>query len=1123
MAMTLEEYPVHGWDTWKRTENVGDFARVEPCGEYPGGAMNILPVADTGQKYELTAYGRIPVEPDDCIIVHFTVVASPAANSGATLMFLFEAKDAAGDWLRIFREPVQKTVSLLPGMEQQVTLTADLKRYDAEKIGYLCPEVVVTDLASGVVTILPIRVERKKSDYVPPRKPQGPGLGGYVIQPDALRHFTWPAPVGEEKFERLLNHFAALGLNIVELAPENRSVAWQWPDGDTITAVHARGAWQISVGETPEDLEPVLRIPGKALTAAAYGTGIIFRGADGLNHLVEGGMEATGMTLLHAEGAPDLLVRQIYIADDACSLCWLEEAERELARAKQRYADNYAYLQPMWGAYDCTRYWENAFQTFTEGLAAMRREAEERTEGFGATLVANPVLRDRYNHLVWMASREFIEETGYFGGVFRKTWFTHLGGAGPIAQTFEFARDCDQLVARARRLANANFREGKDAGGAFAAGWANGLEHIYPAAGDNCALTAECQIDAARGEAEDAQLVLTGGTETLDGLTVEVTPASSEAPPITFYRTEYVSITASPMPKLPLCRPGDSRMPDVLIPIKAGEPLRLERDANLPLQLRVRVPQDTKPGRYDYTVSVRAGEAAVELPLRVVVHNFVLPERPLPNIGGLRPSTLREWYGDHAQTARRNLALEMLDCHLEPLDLYSQTPLVEDLDWAVENGVKAWNLGGSLNALADPEPTLPEFLELYGSTDGKSFRLIPAEFALQPRDPNDSLSDMDVVVTPKASVAKYRYLKIHDSEVRGWHNRSNYHFFYIYGNSPDMGPVAELRRPDGTTQEIASARFLQPDQSPAASGFDDFKESKGMALDNLRDASNRGSVLLEKGAGEVASLRLFNRLKQGNSMGISKFYQAFQEKTKGEGTLYLYGFDEVSEHLNGQMVSALKNTRKAFPAICTISTVAHPEATPEIYELLDVHCPANAYATPRADHRRHLKYGIDYWNYIGGGGYYPFGNFERVDQPLVNSRAFLWESIAFDHIQGFLYWDIHMWRSNNQWIGAKQIDWSRWCTTHGHTNGMGALFYPGPDATIYPSRRAHAIGDGIEDCGAYRLAAEHIAAKGYPEALANRLATIREGFATGMSVFNHDSESVQRNRLALYELLDELQ
>ena len=56
MAMTLEEYPVHGWDTWKRTENVGDFARVEPCGEYPGGAMNILPVADTGQKYELTAY-----------------------------------------------------------------------------------------------------------------------------------------------------------------------------------------------------------------------------------------------------------------------------------------------------------------------------------------------------------------------------------------------------------------------------------------------------------------------------------------------------------------------------------------------------------------------------------------------------------------------------------------------------------------------------------------------------------------------------------------------------------------------------------------------------------------------------------------------------------------------------------------------------------------------------------------------------------------------------------------------------------------------------------------------------------------------------------------------------------
>ena len=50
-----------------------------------------------------------------------------------------------------------------------------------------------------------------------------------------------------------------------------------------------------------------------------------------------------------------------------------------------------------------------------------------------------------------------------------------------------------------------------------------------------------------------------------------------------------------------------------------------------------------------------------------------------------------------------------------------------------------------------------------------------------------------------------------------------------------------------------------------------------------------------------------------------------------------------------------------------------------------------------------------------------------------------------------------------------------------------------------------------------------MAAKGNPAELTKRLEAIREGFATGMSVFNHDAEAVQRNRIALYDLPDELQ
>lgn len=1115
-----KEYPTYGWNTWKREGNCGAIERIEPNATFKDGALKFVPEQDSQKKYSLQSYGDVPAKSDEVVEVTFRVRSSEDASPGTSMIFMLDTKNAKQEWYKVFKTPVQKPLDLLPGTEQTITLKADFKQFDANELGFVCPVVEMNDLTEGHVVLLPIVVKTERSTYVPPRKPQGPGLEGYVIQEEALKQFKWPAPVAEGKFERLLN-YAALGLNIVELSPGNKAVAWQWPDGDTMTAVYRGGAWRISVGETPETQTEKLVVDGKKLTAAEYGSGVLFRGADGVVHLIEGGLEATGHTLLRAKGTPEIAVRELYIADDACSLFWIDEAQRELRRARKAYADNETYIPPIWGAYNVARKWENAFDFYGQALENMKQDVLARTEGFSSALIADPILHDRYGQLIWMAAREYIEESGYFGGIFRKTWFSHLGGAGQVGQTVEFARRCDELVARARRLGKANFKEGIAAGEEFAAGWLNGLEHVYSTAGNNGRLSREWTLDVARGEAEDAQLVLTSGSVAVGGLSVSINSDANDAPVFSLYRTECITITPSPMPMLPLCHPGDSKMPDILIPLAENETINLDKDTNLAIQARVHVAHDAKPGRYTYSITVQRDNAQIVLPLTVVVHDFDIPYRPLPNIAGLRPSTFREWYKDDAQKARRNMSLELLDCHLEPLDLYSQTPIVEDQDWAVEHGVQGWNFGGNLNALADPDPTMLEFLKLLGSADGKNFKVIPAEFSLVRREEANPLSDVDLVVMPKASVAKYRYLKIHDSEVRGWYNRCNYHFFYVYANSP-FGPTVSLTFADDTEKEISNALFLQPDKNPTASGIGQFKAIGGIALDNLRDASNCGSVLFEKGEGELKSLRLFNRLKQANLEGMSRFYNAFLEKTDGKSEIYLYGFDEVDSYLNGQLISALKNTKLAFPKIKTISTVAHAEANPEIFELLDIHCPTNVYAMPRFNKRLNERVGTDYWTYIGGGGYYPFGNFERVDQPLVNSRAFLWEPIAFDHIKGFLFWDIHMWRSNNHLIGVEKVDWSQWCSTHGETNGMGALFYPGPNATIFPSRRAHAICDGIEDYAAFKLAKGKITAMGNPKELAERLAAIRENFSTGMSVFNQDADSVQQNRLKLYRLLDEL-
>lgn len=221
------------------------------------------------------------------------------------------------------------------------------------------------------------------------------------------------------------------------------------------------------------------------------------------------------------------------------------------------------------------------------------------------------------------------------------------------------------------------------------------------------------------------------------------------------------------------------------------------------------------------------------------------------------------------------------------------------------------------------------------------------------------------------------------------------------------------------------------------------------------------------------------------------------------------------------MLSAVKNAGIAFPDVEIVSTVGNPKAMPEIFAHIKYHCPANAFALPRYNQAVHEKYGTDFWTYVGGGGYYPFATFERVDQPLIYSRAFCWEPIAFDHIKGILYWDIHMWRNNEKLKQQQETDWSMWNTTHGDNNGMGALFYPGANCQPYPSMRAAAIRDGIDDYNYVKLAEEHIAQQ--PDALQNslrqELQTLKDRLCTGMSVFCTNPQELMQIREQLINLI----
>ena len=132
--------------------------------------------------------------------------------------------------------------------------------------------------------------------------------------------------------------------------------------------------------------------------------------------------------------------------------------------------------------------------------------------------------------------------------------------------------------------------------------------------------------------------------------------------------------------------------------------------------------------------------------------------------------------------------------------------------------------------------------------------------------------------------------------------------------------------------------------------------------------------------------------------------------------------------------------------------------------------------------------------------------------------------IGFEFIEGMLYWDYPLWRFNGQFTGQNDMDWSRWTDTHNTNNGMGAIFYPGPDGESYPSRRATALRDGLDDVLAVRLARKLIATKssGKQAVLNAQLQGICDVFCTSMTNYCKDIQKMNKNRIKLYNFIEQL-
>ena len=152
-------------------------------------------------------------------------------------------------------------------------------------------------------------------------------------------------------------------------------------------------------------------------------------------------------------------------------------------------------------------------------------------------------------------------------------------------------------------------------------------------------------MEGARGAYEAYQIIVTANGSALNGVNMSASALSDgnghtiAASNLTFFCQAFIDFTginvAGGNQPVPANSPtNDGRIPDALIPFidpytnnPVGAPFNVSAGLNQPIWLDVFIPKNTVAGTYTGNVTVTAtGQAAVNVPITLIVWNFVLPD-----------------------------------------------------------------------------------------------------------------------------------------------------------------------------------------------------------------------------------------------------------------------------------------------------------------------------------------------------------------------------------------------------------------------------------------------------------------------------------------------------------------
>ena len=620
-------------------------------------------------------------------------------------------------------------------------------------------------------------------------------------------------------------------------------------------------------------------------------------------------------------------------------------------------------------------------------------------------------------------------------------------------------------------------------------------------------------ISAAKNEYEPFQLVIRPGSR-IENLRISAGNLVNGENIIShnnlqIRKVEYVKVT----------KPTDSYgysdyWPDPLPEVKG--PSRAYGAENNAFWITVFVPSDTEPGIYEGTVRLKSPELSSEIPVRLEVFDFCLPDTTSLRSGfGLSVDKIAAYHNlDREEDIKETFDLYMKsfrDYRIAPYDPFYLYPVKEKtkgIYWSggIYDYTNSYN--GEYSFMIEDDNTTVSvagrYKKLINIENGKRYRL---RWNIKTGEDNQQYC---ILVEGFDREGKKLVFENRMEVFSGDSTWSSEEYkdlvfpFEVSAVSLSIFPVFRTATGENTgkiwldnivfSEDGKNNNLLmqgdfevKPGDADIELDFSEFDQAGERYLDEFGFNSFR-LYLKGMGSGTYYSRNkgVFEGFVKGSPVYDSlmhKYLTKMQSHLKEKGWLgkeYVYWFDEPGKKDYPFVRDGMETIKKSAPEISTFITENDPG--PEIMDVTDITCTIFHRVDP-GKAKDIVAGGQEYWSYLCTAPKYPWIS-EFIDHDAINMRMWLWVTYAY-RLNGILIWSTNYWTSRSAspagylqnpwkepasfvqgygWPYGKQTVWG---------NGDGRFFYPpnknpNTDKSKYiegpvPSLRLEFLRQGIED------------------------------------------------------------